>query len=47
MKKRKDLKKRFVPVFRAITRTSVFWNPMEAAILGLDMGANMSDDWFD
>lgn len=46
MKKKKDLKKRLGPAVK-VFRTSVFWHPMEAAILGLDMEMPMTDDWFD
>lgn len=47
MKRKKDLKKRLAPTVRVIARTGIFWNPMEAAILGVEMGTPLSDDWLD
>lgn len=47
MKRKKDLKKRLAPTVKVIARTGIFWNPMEAAILGVEMGTPLSDDWLD
>lgn len=47
MKRKKDLKKRLAPTVKVSASTGIFWNPMEAAILGVEMGMPVTDDWLD